>query len=98
MEARRRFGVVAHGLTYEQASALLRELQRPAGQARRRTRAVETTPRNAKARRPEQSPGGGLVFGLLNHNRRLRHPALDVARANVQAAVVNLKGQHRRVL
>ena len=31
MEARRRFGVVAHGLTYEQASALLRELQRPAG-------------------------------------------------------------------
>jgi hypothetical protein len=34
MEARRRFGVVAHGLTYEQASALLRELQRPA-QARR---------------------------------------------------------------
>lgn len=31
MEARRRFGVVAHGLTYEQASSLLRELQRPAG-------------------------------------------------------------------
>ena len=30
MEARKRFGVVAHGLTYEQASALLRELQRPA--------------------------------------------------------------------
>jgi hypothetical protein len=30
MEARRRFGVVAHGLTYEQASALLRDLQRPA--------------------------------------------------------------------
>jgi len=29
MEARRRFGVVAHGLTYEQASTLLRELQRP---------------------------------------------------------------------
>lgn len=31
MEARRRFGVVAHGLTYEQASTLLRELQRPVG-------------------------------------------------------------------
>jgi hypothetical protein len=30
MEARKRFGVVAHGLTYDQASALLRELQRPA--------------------------------------------------------------------
>ncbi|HEX9372022.1 MAG TPA: hypothetical protein VF897_13495 [Roseiflexaceae bacterium] len=30
MEARRRFGVAAHGLTFEQASALLRELQRPA--------------------------------------------------------------------
>jgi hypothetical protein len=30
MESRRRFGVVAHGLTYEQASALLRDLQRPA--------------------------------------------------------------------
>jgi hypothetical protein len=30
MEARRRFGVVAHGLTYEQASSLLRDLQRPA--------------------------------------------------------------------
>jgi hypothetical protein len=30
MESRRRFGVVAHGLTYEQASSLLRELQRPA--------------------------------------------------------------------
>ena len=29
MESRRRFGVVAHGLTYDQASALLRELQRP---------------------------------------------------------------------
>ena len=29
MEARKRFGVVAHGLTYDQASALLRELQRP---------------------------------------------------------------------
>lgn len=30
MEARRRFGTAAHGLTYEQASTLLRELQRPA--------------------------------------------------------------------
>jgi hypothetical protein len=30
MEARRRFGVAAHGLTYDQASTLLRELQRPA--------------------------------------------------------------------
>jgi hypothetical protein len=30
MESRRRFGVVAHGLTYDQASALLRDLQRPA--------------------------------------------------------------------
>lgn len=30
MEARRRFGVVTHGLTYEQASTLLRDLQRPA--------------------------------------------------------------------
>jgi hypothetical protein len=30
MEARRRYGVVAHGLTFEQASALLREWQRPA--------------------------------------------------------------------
>lgn len=30
MEARKRFGVVAHGLTYDQASALLRDLQRPA--------------------------------------------------------------------
>ena len=30
MESRRRFGVVSHGLTYEQASALLRDLQRPA--------------------------------------------------------------------
>jgi hypothetical protein len=30
MESRRRFGVVAHGLTYEQASSLLRDLQRPA--------------------------------------------------------------------
>src|SRR5262245_24149072 len=30
MEARRRFGVVAHGLTYDQASSLLRDLQRPA--------------------------------------------------------------------
>lgn len=29
MEARRRFGVVAHGLTYDQASTLLRDLQRP---------------------------------------------------------------------
>jgi len=29
-EARRRFGVAAHGLTYEQASSLLRDLQRPA--------------------------------------------------------------------
>jgi hypothetical protein len=29
MESRRRFGVVAHGLTYDQASALLRDLQRP---------------------------------------------------------------------
>src|SRR5689334_13000765 len=28
MEARRRYGVVAHGLTFDQASALLRELQR----------------------------------------------------------------------
>jgi len=36
MEARRRFGVVTHGLTYEQASTLLRDLQRPAG-ARRMT-------------------------------------------------------------
>jgi hypothetical protein len=34
MESRRRYGVVAHGLTFEQASALLREWQRPA-QARR---------------------------------------------------------------
>src|SRR5690349_20725431 len=30
METRRRYGVVAHGLTYEQASALLREWQRQA--------------------------------------------------------------------
>jgi hypothetical protein len=30
-EARRRFDVDAHGLTYEQASSLLRDLQRPAG-------------------------------------------------------------------
>ena len=30
MEARRRYGVVAHGLTFEQASALLREWQRQA--------------------------------------------------------------------
>src|SRR5262249_56895703 len=30
MESRRRFGVVAHGLTYDQASSLLRDLQRPA--------------------------------------------------------------------
>jgi len=30
IESRRRFDVVAHGLTYEQASSLLRELQRPA--------------------------------------------------------------------
>jgi hypothetical protein len=30
MESHRRFGVVAHSLTYEQASSLLRELQRPA--------------------------------------------------------------------
>lgn len=29
-EARRRFGVVAHGMTYDQASALLREWQKPA--------------------------------------------------------------------
>lgn len=29
-ESRRRFGVLAHGLTYEQASTLLRDLQRPA--------------------------------------------------------------------
>jgi hypothetical protein len=29
-EARRRFGVVAHSLSYEQASSLLRDLQRPA--------------------------------------------------------------------
>lgn len=29
-ETRRRFGIVAHGLTFEQASALLREWQRPA--------------------------------------------------------------------
>jgi hypothetical protein len=34
MEARKRYGVVAHGLTYEQASALLRELQRPAATRR----------------------------------------------------------------
>jgi hypothetical protein len=34
MESRRRFGVVAHGLTYDQASTLLRELQRPAGARR----------------------------------------------------------------
>jgi len=37
MEARRRFGVVAHGLTYEQASALVRELQRPAAGRRSAT-------------------------------------------------------------
>jgi hypothetical protein len=30
-ESRRRFDVDAHGLTYEQASSLLRDLQRPAG-------------------------------------------------------------------
>lgn len=30
MESRRRFGVVIHGLTYDQASTLLREWQRPA--------------------------------------------------------------------
>jgi hypothetical protein len=30
MESRRRFGVGTHGLTYEQASTLLRDLQRPA--------------------------------------------------------------------
>jgi hypothetical protein len=30
MEARRRYGVVAHGLTFDQASTLLRELQRQA--------------------------------------------------------------------
>jgi len=30
-ESRRRFDVDAHSLTYEQASSLLRELQRPAG-------------------------------------------------------------------
>lgn len=29
MEARRRYGVVAHGMTYDQASSLLREWQRP---------------------------------------------------------------------
>src|SRR3989442_164497 len=29
-ESRRRFGVVVHGLTFDQASALLREWQRPA--------------------------------------------------------------------
>jgi hypothetical protein len=29
METRRRYGIVAHGLTFEQASALLREWQRP---------------------------------------------------------------------
>jgi hypothetical protein len=34
MESRRRFGVVTHGLTYEQASTLLRDLQRPAGARR----------------------------------------------------------------
>jgi hypothetical protein len=34
MESRKRFGVVAHGLTYDQASALLRDLQRPAGARR----------------------------------------------------------------
>jgi hypothetical protein len=34
MESRRRFGVVAHGLTYDQASTLLRDLQRPAGARR----------------------------------------------------------------
>src|SRR6266498_42942 len=34
MESRRRFGVVTHGLTYEQASTLLRDLQRPAGTRR----------------------------------------------------------------
>ncbi len=34
METRRRYGVVAHGLTFEQASALLREWQR-SGSARR---------------------------------------------------------------
>lgn len=33
-ESRRRFGVVVHGLTFEQASALLREWQRPAQQRR----------------------------------------------------------------
>ena len=31
MESRKRFNVAVHGLTYEQASTLLRELQRPAG-------------------------------------------------------------------
>ena len=35
-ESRRRYGVTAHGMTYEQASALLREWQRPA-QNRRTT-------------------------------------------------------------
>jgi hypothetical protein len=34
MESRRRFGVVTHGLTYEQASTLLRDLQRPAAARR----------------------------------------------------------------
>jgi hypothetical protein len=34
MEARRRYGVVAHGLTFEQASALLREWQRQASTRR----------------------------------------------------------------
>ncbi len=31
MESRKRFNVAVHGLTYEQASTLLRELQRPTG-------------------------------------------------------------------
>jgi hypothetical protein len=34
MESRRRFGVAPHGLTYEQASTLLRDLQRPAAARR----------------------------------------------------------------
>jgi hypothetical protein len=37
MESRKRFGVVAHGLTYDQASALLRDLQRPTSTRRATT-------------------------------------------------------------
>jgi hypothetical protein len=37
MESRKRFGVVAHGLTYDQASALLRDLQRPTSTRRAAT-------------------------------------------------------------